>query len=81
MTIELLRDFFGWTALINYGFLLFWWFFFMFGKDFVYNLHTKWFPMTKEEFYRAHYILIAVYKLMIFIFALVPYIVCWILLD
>ena len=73
MTMELVRDTLGWCALINIGFLFFWWIMFMLARDFIYRMHSKWFKMSEESFNKIHYVGMAIYKLMIFIFNLVPY--------
>lgn len=73
MTMELVRDTLGWCALINIGFLLFWWIMFMLARDFIFRMHSKWFKMSEESFNKIHYVGMAIYKLMIFIFNLVPY--------
>ncbi len=75
MTLEMLREFFGWGTLINYGILLFWFIFFVFGNNLVMKLHGRWFKLSEEDFHRIHYQSMAVYKMMIFIFFLVPWIV------
>jgi hypothetical protein len=73
MTFEIIRDTLGWCALINIGMLLFWWLLFMFGRNFVYTMHSKWFKIPEESFDKIHYAGMAIYKLMIFVFNLVPY--------
>jgi hypothetical protein len=39
------------------------------------NIHGKWFDLSKEDFHRIHYASMAVYKLLIFVFCLVPWVV------
>ena len=73
MTLEIVRSTLAWCIVIDL-ILLFWWFgFFVFAKDFVYRKHTKWFPMSKEDFNKIHYSAMAFFKIAIFVFHLVPY--------
>ena len=73
MTMELIRDTLGWCALINIGMLLFWWLLFVLARDFVYRMHSKWFKLSEENFDKIHYMGMAIYKVIIFVFNLVPY--------
>ena len=70
MDTDALTQLLGWSALINYVFLLVW---FAFAKDGLYNLHTNWFDISKEQFNLIHYSGMAFYKLIINFFALVPF--------
>lgn len=81
MSIELLRDVLGWSALINLGILILWWIFFSCAHDWVYRLHSKWFCLTLERFDAIHYTTMAFYKLSIFLFMLVPYLAIRIVLS
>ena len=73
MTFEIVRDIFGWSAVLNIGFIAIWGLMFVLIPDFVYNIHSKIFKMEKNEFIRIHYIGIAFYKILTFVFCLVPY--------
>ncbi|MBT3349906.1 MAG: hypothetical protein HOC91_01685 [Nitrospinaceae bacterium] len=73
MTLELLRDFLGWCAIINIGLLLWWWLFFAFAHDWMYRYHSKWFKISIEKFDTINYAGIAFFKIFIFMFNLVPY--------
>ena len=73
MTLELIRDALGWCTLINFGLLLWWGLFFLFAHDFVYRMHTRWFKLSVEEFDKIHYLGLAIFKLMVIVLNLVPY--------
>lgn len=73
MILDNLTQLLGWSALINYVFLLVWFAVFAFAKDGLYNLHTNWFDISKEQFNLIHYSGMAFYKLLINFFALVPF--------
>ena len=73
MTLELIRDALGWCTLINFGLLLWWGLFILFAHDFVYRMHTRWFKLSVEEFDKIHYLGLAIFKLLIIVLNLVPY--------
>lgn len=75
MNISNLSTLLGWTALINYGILIFWFIAIISFRDTIFRLHSRWFSITREEFDRIHYGLMGVFKLLIFIFTLVPFLV------
>jgi hypothetical protein len=63
-----------WCAVINYGVLLVWWLFFMLAHDWIYGFHNRWFHLSVEQFDALHYAGMALYKIGILLFNLVPYI-------
>lgn len=73
MSVEIIRNFFGWCALINIGLLMGWLLFFCLGHDFMYRMHGKLFKLSIETFDAFHYGGMAMFKLGIFLFNLVPY--------
>jgi hypothetical protein len=79
MDVILLRDFFLWCTVINYGILLWWFLWFLLAHDWLHKLHGRWFRMTIEQFDATHYWGMAVYKIGIFLFNLVPAIVLYLL--
>ena len=79
MNIELTREFFGWCTLINMGLLLYWSLMLLFARGFIYRMHTKFVPLGEERFNAIHYAGMAIFKLMIFVFNLVPWVVLHIL--
>lgn len=74
MSIELIRDTLLWCTVINYGLLFFWALFFIIAHDWMYRLHGRWFRLSVEQFDALHYAGMAIYKIGIFLFNLVPYI-------
>ena len=75
MDIELLRSFLGWCALINFGILIFWFLMIKFTRKMVLDLHGKFLNISEEQFNLVQYQAMAFFKLSIFLFFLVPYIV------
>ncbi|OQY51903.1 MAG: hypothetical protein B6247_18225 [Candidatus Parabeggiatoa sp. nov. 2] len=73
MTIELVRDVLGWCTLINLGVLLWWFLFLSLAHDWTYRLHSKWLRLTVEQFNAIHYAGMALFKIGILFFNLVPY--------
>lgn len=73
MSLEILRAFLGWCTLINLGLLLWWWLWLVFGRDWVYGMHGRWFKLSEERFDAIHYGAIAFFKLCVIVFNLVPY--------
>jgi hypothetical protein len=74
MTLETIRAFLGWCALINYAVLVIWFLVFLFAHDWMRKLHTRWFRLPAAHFDAIHYAGMGLYKLGIFLFNLVPYV-------
>jgi len=72
MTVELLKQFLLWCLLFNYGVLLLWAGFWIFGREFIYRLHSRWFDIPRDRFDSIHYLSMAVFKILILVFHLVP---------
>ncbi len=73
MSIEMIRGVLAWSAVINFGLLLWWFLFFALAHDWMYRLHGQWFKLTREQFDALHYGGMGVFKLGILLFNLVPY--------
>jgi hypothetical protein len=73
MTIEIIRAVLGWCIIINMGILCGWFLFFMLARDWMYTFHGKWFRLSEEQFDGTHYAAMAIYKLAIWLFVIVPY--------
>ncbi len=74
MTIDVIKQVFFWCFVINMGMLLWWFLAIILMHDFVYRMHSKWFKMSVEKFDSIHYLGMAIFKILIFVFNLVPYI-------
>lgn len=74
METTLARDFFLWCAIINYGILMCWFFCFVVAHDWMLRWHCRWFRMSTEQIYVVHYGGMAVYKIVVLLFNLVPYV-------
>lgn len=73
MNIEQLADFLLASLLLNYVILLWWFAVFVFGHDWLYNLHIRWFNLSLEQFDALHYGLMGAYKLGVILLNLVPW--------
>jgi hypothetical protein len=74
MNLDIARDALLWCAAINYGVLLLWFLFFRFAHDWMYRFHGRWFRIPAEQFDAIHYTAMAIYKIGILLFNLVPYV-------
>lgn len=72
-TVGLVMKILGWSAIINLGILLWWFIAFVSMRDTVYRIHSRWFNLTPAQFDSIHYCGMALYKFLIVIFNLVPY--------
>ena len=73
MELETIRAFFAWCSVINIVLLLWWALFLLLAHDWTYRLHSKWFKISVEQFDAIHYAGMAIFKLAVFMFNLVPY--------
>jgi len=74
MSIVIVRKALLWCTIMNYGVLFMWWLFFLFAHDWMHGLHSRWFYLSREQFDALHYAGMALYKIGILLFNLVPYI-------
>lgn len=73
MSVEILLEALAWCTVINYGLLIFWFVVFVLAHAWVYRLHSRWFSLPVEKFDTIHYSGMALFKLLIFVFNLTPY--------
>ncbi len=73
MTIEQLTSLLGWSTLIHFVFLVFWFAMLTVASEYIYRLHQRWFPISREHFFLAHYSLMGFYKLCVLLFFAVPF--------
>ncbi len=72
MTMHEIKEFLLWCVGINYAVLLIWFGAFFCAHDWMYRLHTRWFKLPVETFDAIHYGSMAVYKIGVLLFNLVP---------
>jgi hypothetical protein len=73
LTIEELTRLLGWCSVINIGVLLYWFLFMAFAAEWIYELHSRWFKISRETFDATQYAAMAYYKLATFLFTIIPY--------
>jgi len=74
MDIDSIRAFFMWCTILNFALLSLSSLFCLCAGDWVYRIHNKWFSISRETFNVAIYSFIALYKLLVIVFILIPYI-------
>ena len=75
MTLETIRVFLGWCAVMNYTVLLIWFLGFVVTGDRIYRFHSKFFRLSVEEYHSTHYKMMGYFKLTVIILNIVPYLV------
>ena len=73
MTLEIIRDMLAWCTVINWIVLLWWFLFFALAHDWMYRIHSRWFKIPVDRFDTLHYGGMAIFKIGILLFNLVPY--------
>jgi len=72
MDLPAIKTFLFWCVVINYGVLFLWFVVFLAGHELLYRLHGRLFRLPVETFDAIHYGAMAVYKIGILLFFLVP---------
>ena len=73
MTLETVRAVLAWCTVINLVLFIWWFLFFALAHDWMYRFHGKWFKISAEKFDTLHYAGMALFKMGILLFNLVPY--------
>ena len=73
MDLATMRCFFMWCSIINGALLLLSFLILACAGDWVYRIHTRWFAMPRETFNTAIYGFMGFFKILYFLFNLVPY--------
>lgn len=60
--------------LVSFSFLAIWFLFIVFAKKYMYDIHSNLFQIPEEDMGKIHYMLMGLFKLLIFIVFLIPYI-------
>ena len=74
MNVQFARDFLLWCVVLNYFVLLCWFVAFVFAHGWMLKLHSRWFRLSEERFDSIHYACMAMYKVGILLFNLIPYV-------
>ena len=63
-----------WCTIINGALLTLWTIMFMFAPDLVYRTQSRWFPIPRETFNVVFYSFLGLFKIVILVFNIVPYV-------
>ena len=73
MDIATIRAFFLWCTIINAGLLVLSFLLCVSAGDWIYRMHSRWFPISRESFNVAIYSFLGLFKIFVLAFNLVPY--------
>ena len=73
MTLAELQTVLGWSLIIHLAILLWWAGWFLLARDLVFRIHSRWFKLSEQHFDSIHYCAIGLFKLLILVFNLVPW--------
>jgi hypothetical protein len=72
--IATVRSFFMWCTVLNGALLILFFLVCALAGDWVYRRHGRWFPMSREAFNIAIYSFLGVYKVLVLVFNLIPFV-------
>lgn len=75
MNLNSIRYFFMWNTIINGIILIVWTIVLATSADFIYQIHDKLFPVSKEIIMSNIYLLLGLFKVVFLIFNVVPLVV------
>jgi len=73
MDIDSITAFFMWCTILNVTLLALSSLICICAADWAYRIHSKWFSISKETFNVAIYSFLGLYKVLVFVFNLIPY--------
>jgi hypothetical protein len=73
MDIDSITAFFMWCTILNVALLVLSSLICLCAGDWVYGIHSKWFSVSRETFNVAFYSFLGLYKVLVFVFNLIPY--------
>lgn len=75
MTMQVLQSFFMWCSIINILLLFVMFAIICLAKNWAYKLHSRWFDISRRDFDLIIYCFLGIYKLLVFVFCIIPWIV------
>ncbi len=76
MDIIIVKTLLMWCTIINVLLLALSFLVCAFAGDWIYGMHSKWFPISREAFNVAIYSFLGLFKILVLVFNLVPYLAC-----
>ena len=74
MDVQTLTTFFMWCTILNFALMIFGFLMSSVAVDLAYQIHSRFFPISREAFNVAVYCLMGFYKIVFFIFIVIPYV-------
>ncbi len=74
MTIQTLQAFFMWCSIINFGMLMLTFVLCASAADWIYKMHSRWFPISRVAFNTILYSFLGFYKIIVIVFCIIPWI-------
>lgn len=74
MIVPMLQTFFMWCSIINFGLLILSAVIIATAGDWAYKMHSRWFHISRVTFNAVIYSWLGFYKILIFVFNIVPWI-------
>ena len=75
MSVEQWTTFLGWSTLVHVGLLIVMALFLMVGRDWAARMHSAMFGVELARLPMVYFGYVAIYKILVIVFALVPYLV------
>lgn len=75
ITLEVVKNFLMWCSIINGVIYFIWVLVILSASDWVFNLHSRWFKISRESFEIVMYGFIGLFKLSWLFFNLIPFLV------
>jgi hypothetical protein len=76
MDMLTIKTIFMWCTIINVLLLVILFVICAYARDWVYGMHSRWFPISKEAFNVVIYSFLGLFKIFVLVFNLVPWIAC-----
>ena len=73
MSYELFEKFLCWNLIINTGLYTLWCLILLPGRKFIFKIHHSFIPLSEDNFNKAIYQLLAIYKILIIVFCFAPW--------
>jgi len=73
MDMQNLTEFFKWCTILAAGIYIYTAIMVIVFPDFIYNMQSRWFKLSRETFNISIYAYLGFYKVMFILFVLVPY--------
>ena len=74
MDIDSIKAFFMWCTILNFALLLLSFLIYVCAADWAYRIHNKWYSISRETFNVAIYSFLGLYKVLVIVFNLIPFI-------